>query len=224
MSFENYEILGRQIVSELQHGHVVGAAPATGGFDPSFLIDAASELTKGGISSYQSSQASDAANKAAAAAAAKSVSADAGWAAAERDLDIAHQSGNAQQIASATALESAMKNAAAATAAGLTPAAQQQRAAAATKAVQNAASDSLASPNDNAKAATMRAWQLVAAQVAAGAALAPNNPAAPGSALAKHVETGGNFFVKNVGGVPVWGWTLGGAAVLTGVVLLLRRR
>ncbi len=51
---ESYDVLGSRIVSELLGDAAPAAKP--GSFDPTFLINAASELAQGGANAYQSSQ------------------------------------------------------------------------------------------------------------------------------------------------------------------------
>lgn len=208
---DQYEILGRQIVRELERKELVG-------FDYNTIIDAADELSKAGIKSYQDSQNGGAATKANDAATAKAISADAGWAAAETQLSIAQAGGNPQQLASAQALESAARAASQANGAGLNTASQAARVNAAQNSARVAAQASLSSPNDSTKSAQMKAWQLVSAGVATPGGMLPSS----GSMTPHGGRSDGNFLTKNVGGLPVYGWVVGSAVVLTGVVLLVK--
>jgi len=223
MSDDNYEILGRQIVNEL-----VGDAGKPGAFDPSFLINAAAEITERGVQYKQDQDAASKAAKDVAARTQRAITADAAWAGAEATLDLAQQSGNAQQIASAQALAQAAAASALASGVGLPQDAIDKRVAAAQDGAKKAAQDSLSAPSDAAKAAKMRAWQ----KVAISAASAPATPSPASTAMVPaggggHMRAAGggeNIFTKSYGGVPGWGWALGGAGVLTGLILLLRRR
>ena len=213
MSNINYEILGRQIVNELEKKELVGA------FDYSTLLDAASEVSKAGLKDYQDSQNAGKNQAATDAATSKAISADAGWAAAEASLTIAQAGGNSQQIASAQALESAAKMSSMQSGAGLPAAAQTARVTAAQNSAKQAAQASLSAPSDAAKSAQMKAWQLVAASVASPTGSVPG---APGAGPHGGHESGGNFLTKKVGGMPVYGWVLGGGVAVTGIVLLIK--
>lgn len=221
---ESYELLGNQIVHELLGDAAPAAKP--GSFDPTFLINAASELAQGGANAYQSSQNADAAKKAAATASQHAITSDISWANAEQMLDITNQSKDPAKIAPAQALATSAQAASMTAGVGLSPDAVATRVAAAQTAATNAAQASLATPSDIAKAAMMRAWQKVAAQVISGSttgAATPAQAAANAAAIAKLGGHGGSSFLTAMyGGVPLWGILLGGTGILVGGVLLVK--
>jgi hypothetical protein len=217
-----YELLGDTIMSEVasHDGAVVGD------FDPSFIVNAAAGLATGGVKAAQDKSAADKASKDSTAAAAKSLNADAAWADAETQLDLANQSKNSTQIAAAQSLQSSTMMAALQAGTGLPADAVTKRVQAAQDAQRKAAQDSLSNPKDTAKAARMRAWQKVAAAVGGGGAMMPSAGSAPGGADS-HGHHGSDdqpsFFTKHVAGLPVWGWGLVITVVGAGTALLVHK-
>jgi hypothetical protein len=218
MGRDAFEILGETIVAE------VAGAPASGfggGFDSSFLINAASEVAQRGVTTVEQKQAAERSAKDVAAQLQRAIAADAAWASAEQLLDLASQSRDPTRVAAATSLAQSTSAEASGASAGLTPEAVGKRVSAATAASKQAAQDSLAAPGDPAKAALVRAWQKVAARAAVG----PQVPGGFGGAGPGHGGAlGGSFLGKMYGGVPVWGWGIGGVAIFGGLFMLLRRK
>lgn len=219
-----YEILGQQVIGEMQQAEmrsVVGAAMADG-FDFSSAIQAAAELSQKGVQAYQASQASDQAKKDQAGALARATTADASWASAEQMLDLARTSHDPARIAAAQALQASAQQGALAAGAGLISDTVAKRVAAAQDAAKKAAQDSLNNPNDAAKAALMRAWQ----KVAASAGIVPSGSSGGLTLSDAHGGRGGgggpSFFTKHYAGIPGWGWLVGGAVTVTGIGLLIR--
>lgn len=211
-----YEALGRQVVGQIEQ-EALGDAGAQA-FNWGTLINAAAEAANQGVA-YAASK--EAAQKAAAAgdvAAARAISADANWAAAEQQLELAQQSGNPAAIGPATALQSQAMQAAVAAGGALTPEGQAKRVEASQKAATAAARDALADPKNGAKQAISHAWQKV---TSAGAVSA----AGTGLALAhggKGGAGGANWFTRSHAGLPTYAWLGGGALIGTGFILLLR--
>jgi hypothetical protein len=223
-----HEALGRQIVYEVLKAqnpdyHIVGAG--AGSFDFSTLINAAAEAANKGIEYKQGQDAANASSAAQDDKLRKSILADASWADAETTLAIVKQSGDASKIAAAQSLANAMQSAAVSTAAGLDSDHTAKRMEAAQRAMNNASQAALSSSSPAAQA-KMAAWQKVLTSIASAPSTAlATTPDA--SVLARHGFGGGgssNFFTQKYGGVPVWGWAAGGAVVLTGLALVLRRR
>jgi len=192
------------------------------GFDYGALISAAAEVSKEGVAAGQKKQADDKAAKDSAAAAQKSIAADANWANAEQQLDLAQQSKDAGKIAAAQTLQSNAMSAAVSAATGLSPDAAGKRVAAATAASTKAAQDSLANPKDAGKAAFMRAWQKVASAATSGAAASGVSSTDIAKIKEQNSHGDGNFLTKMHAGIPTWGWMVGGAGVALGVFLLVR--
>jgi len=226
MSTDPHEMLGRQVVYE-----ILGADAAKGpSFDFGSLFSAAAEAATKGVDYAQAQSAANAANAAQDDKLKKAIAADSAWADAETTLDVTKQGGDASKIAAASSLASAMQAAAISTAAGLDADRAGKRLEAAQKMANTASQNALNNSSNAAAQSKMRAWQKVLAGVAS-ASSAPSTAltTSPDSALlAKHGFSGGkgdgNFFTQKFGGVPMWGWMAGGAVVLTGVALLLRRR
>ncbi len=219
-----FEVLGEQIVGEATGRSFVGASGSgfgqSGGFDSSFLINAASELAQRGVNEYQSNEASNKSKSEVAAQLNKALAADANWASAEAMLELANQSHDPSRVAPAQALQMSAMNAAMSAGAGLPPDAVGKRVAAAQDAANKAAQDSLANPKDSLKAATMRGWQKVVS------AAASSGGAAGAAALAKGGGKfgggGGNWLTAKFGPMPVWGWGLTTIGVVVGGVLLVK--
>ena len=187
----------------------------------STALSAAGELGQKGLQYQQSNKASaDDKSKLD-----KSIQADIVWANAEAVLDLAQQSKDATKIAAAQALQGGAFSTAVTTAQGLTSGSASKRTAAAQAAATTAAQDALQNSTDLAKQAKMRAWQKVAAVAGAGGQATPADLAA-----AKKDEKdekakkggGGNFLTAYYGGLPVYGWAIGGLTITTGLVLLVR--
>lgn len=188
------------------------------GFDWSQIVNAASEAANAGVQYKASQDASASANKASSVALAKATAADANWAQAEQQLDLAQQAHNPAQIAPAQVLQAQAQQQASSAGVGMSPADIAKRVAAAQQAAQQAAQAALSSPADMAKAAMSRAWQKVL-----GAAASPGSM--PGSALAKFgkgAKGGTNWFTATHAGLPGYAWVGGGVVVGTGLILLIR--
>lgn len=209
------EILGDQILAEVSGDD----GPSTG-FNPDFLINAAAELTKRGVSEYQTREANEKTKKDSAAALARAIAADANWANAEALLDIATQSKDASRIAPAKALQQSAQQAARNAGASLSSDGQNQRISAAQSAADKAATEALGAPSDTLKQARMRAWQKVVT-----AAMVSNAPASKGGdadIIPSKQHGSGNFLMKAAGPLPVWGWGVVGLTALAGVGVLVK--
>lgn len=219
-----YSVLGDVIVKEATTGgpFVVGAGGfGGGGFDSSFLINAAAELAQRGVNTYETGEAEKKSSAATAAQLTKAISADANWASAEAMLDLANQGRDVARIAPAQALQSAAMSNAMSVGSGLPADAAAKRAAAAQEAANKAAQDALSNSKDTLKQATSRAWQKVAQAVASGGG-------SSGGPLAHFGGKGGggNWLTKQFGPMKTWQWGLTGVGVVVGaivVVKLLRR-
>lgn len=211
-----YDLLGQQMVNE-----VMGQAPpAKPGFDAQFGINAAAELLSRGIATHENKQAAQKAAAESKAAGDRAIQADVSWANAEIMLETANLSKDPQKILSAQALvQSAQQNAINASY-GLPTDALARRISTANDMAKKAAEASYEDSGNAGKAAAMRAWAKISAAVSAFAAQSP------GGALAlQQVGRGSSFldFMKRkYGGVPVWGWTVGGLGVATGLSLVIR--
>lgn len=215
------EMMNNGVGPALDETEIEGiGADASPGFNWGTLITAAAEAANSGVTYAEQKKASEQSGRNSAAAAAKAIIADAAWASAEQQFDLATRSGDQGRIAPAQALQVHAAQAAQAAGSGLDVAGQIKRADAAQKALHDAASDALASPNDQAKAALSRAWQKVVAgtpSVAAGGG--------GGGALVhnKYGSTGGDsWFTRRYAGVPNYAWLIGGGVALTGLILLVR--
>ncbi len=219
MATMDLEILGDRIVNDL-----VGDDKKPGAFDASFLINAAAELADRGVSYEQqkSSSAKTAGDNDAKLQ--RAITADAAWAGALATLDIAQQGGDKQKVAAAQALANSAQATSASVGAGLPQELIDKRVQTAQAGANRAASESLAAPSDLAKTAKMSAWQRVAVAVATPqamtSALVPN-PNAFQYGGARPTE---NFLTRSYGGVPGWGIGLVGAAALTGIIMIIRRK
>jgi flagellar capping protein FliD len=213
MNFHKLPMDAIDILGSVIAGETGGAAG--GGFDTSFLIDAASELAKRGVSTYESKQASEKSRRDAEAQLQRAVAADQAWAAAERDLELATLSRDAGKVAAARAMVDLSASDARSAGAGLPQDKINQRVAAAANATKSAASAAMGAPGDASKQAALHAWQKVAAAAAAPAPAAPGQP----GGLAHH-GGGASLFSR----VPTWGWIAGGATVVIGAALLIFRR
>jgi len=181
------------------------------GLDAQFGVNAASELLSRGLATYDKQKASEET----AAKLDQAKAADVAWAEAEERLNLALQSKppDAARVEAAQVLAQTMSQAAASTGMGLPPDATAKRCAAAQAAVAAAAK---AAGKDPSKLARVKAWQKVAAACSSGTSLQPG-------AGAHHAPSSQpSFFTKVHAGLPTWGWMVGGAAILTGGVLLIR--
>lgn len=205
---DEMEILGAQVVREL-----VGADG--GGLDLNFALNAAGEVAQRGVNMYQQEEAKKKADAAAAAALTRALAADVAWADAEEMLDLVKKSGDAQRIAAAQSIAQAADAAAMQAGAGMPQSAIDKRVSAAQENATKAAREALSDANKQSK---MRAWQKVAARAGfGGMSMSPS-----GKGGLSRSASSGNFFTRQYGGVPVWGWGLGAAGVLTGTILLVR--
>lgn len=196
-------------------------APAASSDSSSWLttaLSAAGELGQKGLQ-YQQSKNADASDKS---KLDKSIQADIAWANAEAVLDLAQQSKDATKIAAAQALQGGAFSTAVTTAQGLTSGSASKRTAAAQAAAATAAQDALQNSTDLAKQAKMRAWQKVAAVAGAGGQATPADLAAAKKDEKAKKGGGGNFLTAYYGGLPVYGWAIGGLTITTGLVLLVR--
>lgn len=211
---------GSMVVSE-----VMGAAPM-GGFDSTFLINAAGELAQRGVSTYEQKQAADKAKAQGTAQTSRAIAADGAWASAEQMLDLSRQSGDVQKIAAATAMAQSADAAADAAGNGLPADGVAKRVANAQAAMNQAAQASLSNPKDAPAAALMRAWQKVAARAGVSSSGDAGGGGSSGGGALSHMGLGSgpSFFTRSYAGVPVWGWGLGGLAVVGGLTFLLMRR
>ena len=214
-----YEILGAQIVNEVTGiPPVVGAGP---GLDPQFGINAAAELISRGISTHQAKEEAKQKSAATAAQLERAIAADVAWANAEVMLETASASKDPQKIAAAQSLASSSQSAAAIVGIGLAPEASAQRITKAQDTAKKAAEASYADPKNLGKAAAMRAWQKVASAVVTSTAQAPG-----GEQALQLANVGGTSFLdvmrRRYGGVPVWGWAVGGLGLTFGLTLFIR--
>jgi len=210
----DYDVLGKQIVSELESAEILGAS--FGGFDVASLFNAAGEIVNKGIDYKQSQDAAAKTKADQGTALAKAIAADAAWANAEQVLDIANQSKDANRIAAAQALQQSDSSEAMNAGTSQDSDSTSKRVEAAQNALNNASQNSVSNPNDKAKAALVRAWQKVVSRAAVA-------PSGGGNPLSHFGGSGGtSWFTKVHGGIPTWGWMAGGAVTLTGLILLIR--
>lgn len=200
-----FEVLGEQIAQEMGYTEVVGA-----GFDLSFAGQAISELVQRGAGELQKRE-----DQAATAKKVKrAVEADAALAKAEAEVESAGK--DEARLAAARAVADIAAAEADAAAVDLDDGGRKKRAEVARVALKKAADDALRDP---AAAARLRAWQKVVAR-AGSPAVTPG----AGTALVPYTGGGVSGFLRRVHwGVPVWGWGLGGGAVLLGGALLFLR-
>lgn len=225
MQYRNDDAVVEALDEMLDDGELLGAAAAAAGatgFDWSNVIDAAAEGANQAVQYKASQDAQSASAATSATSTAGAIAADANWANAEQQLDLAQQSKDAGRIQPAQALQSQAQMQAMAASSSLSADGQTKRAVAAQKAAGDAAQAALNSPKDAGKQAMSRAWQkvLMGSGTSAGAGA---------SALAKHGGkggmpgmSGGNWFTASHAGIPGWGWVVGGTVTATGVVLLIR--
>ena len=211
-----YELLGQQMVSE-----VMGQTPpAKPGFDAQFGINAAAELLSRGIATHENKEAAKKAAADSKSAGDRAIQADVAWANAEVMLETANLSKDPQKIAAAQFLVQNAQQTSMAATMGMPTDALARRISAANDAAKKAAEASYGSPANAGLKAAMNAWAKIAAAVSSFAAQQP------GGALAlQQAGQGGSFldFMKRkYGGVPVWGWTVGGAGAATGLILLVK--
>lgn len=221
-----FEMLGATIVKEATGRGGAVMLGDSNPFDLTSLIDAASELSKKGVSAYESSQAADKKKKDQATYLNKAVAADAAWADAEQQLDLAKQSNNAAQIAAATALQQQASADAMNAGYSLDPDTVSKRVAAAQKAAKAAAQDSMANPGNAPKAALMRAWQKVASRASVSPSSGGGGGGGGGGGLAHGGGSGTSWLTKHWGPLPVYGWIgvgVGTIAVGALIVHLARR-
>lgn len=201
-----YDILGQQVVAE-----VMGEG---GKLDAQFGINAVAELASRVANTVESKKADEQAKKDADAKLRAVTNADVAWANAEAALAVAQP----DQKAAAQVLVQSAQTAALAAGMGLSAELQQKRLLQAQKAAADAAQASLKDPSHKVKAATMAAWQKIVAAIAQQALSQPAS-----TALTTTTPTPGqNFFTRQYGGVPVWGWAVGGTALVGGIYLVVR--
>lgn len=202
---------------------ILGAEGGADGLSVPFAIDALSELAKRGVETYSSKQAAERAESSAKEQLRRSIAADAAWAAALRDLDVATLTRDAGKVAAAKAMADLTGADARSAAAGMSQDKINQRVAAAAAAAKQAAADAANSPADVTAQATLRAWQKVA-QAAAIPVPGAQAAATGGGALSSGHQAGPSFWTRTHAGVPMWGWIAGGGVVLLGLTLLVSRR
>jgi hypothetical protein len=207
-----------EIMAEYLVGVDICGAESVGKFDPTLLIQAASEITQQGIKTAQSASQDQATSRddegrAAAAIAADSAATDACTIAA-----VAKKTGApAAEVAAKQALASQTSAAQDAVSAGLSKAASGKRADAA-QAAAKAASQAWAADSGNyAKEARAMCANATAMKAVAGSGQVVTLPA---SSMQPTEES---FLSKKVGPLPVWGWLLGALGLGGGVVVLRRR-
>ncbi len=145
----------------------------------------------------------------------QSIAADAAWAGAEANLDLAVNSPvkDAQRISAAQVLVQSAKSKALSVGSGLPSTATQKRIDTVQSSAQRAAEESFSAPQDMAKAAKMRAWQKVSSAVS-DLSLSP--------VIKQSYGGGSSFLSQSYKGIPMWGWGLGGAAVLVGGIMFIK--
>ncbi len=219
-----FQMLGATIIKEAtgQSAHMLGDASSP--FDLKSLISAASELSQKGVDYYQSNQADDKKKKDQAVFLGKAIAADAAWADAEQQLALVNPR-NAVQLAAAQALQQQASADAMNAGYGLDSDTVSKRVAAAQKAAKAAASDSMANPGNEQKAALMRAWQKVASRAAVSPSSGGDSGGGGSLAHGGH-GTGASWLTKHWGPLPVYGWIgvgVGTIAVGALVVHMIRR-
>ncbi len=206
---DRMDILGEQVLNEMRGTSV--------GFDFGALVNAAAGVTKTAI---EQKQAGDAANKAKSdsdAAVAKSINADAQWANAEANLELA-----AKDPAEAARLRTVRdKLAAEAQAAGsaLGTEAAQKRCKAANNALTVAMSAASSAPKDIAKQSKWHAWQKVVSACESKAVVDTGKPA---EGALTQASSGQSWLTVKRAGLPTYGWIGVGVGGLGALWLIIR--
>ena len=203
---------------------ILGDAPASGGgLDASFLTSAASELLTRGVTTYQTDEAKKKAAADDAKKASAAIAADVQATAACADVEVA----KAQSPSSVPAKQAAAQQATNAqdlAAIGLSADAAAKRVAAANDAAKKAADAWSADPKNVRAGAMAKCSAQTAAKATMGASTVPGANAL----IAQQKSSGGgNFLLKRLGPLPVYGWalvTVGLTGVTFGLVHLLKRK
>jgi hypothetical protein len=194
------DVLGEQVLGEIS------------GFDWGGAVKGVFNVAETGVQQYQSDEDKKKAAAADAAALAKAIAADAEWANAEANLELAAGDPTAQSAAKTMA----DKKRADAQAAGvsLSSDATQKRCQTAHDQYNQAATAVSGAPSDIAKQAKFHAWKKVSD--------ACGTPSSGGGSGLSPSGGGTNFLTQVKGGLPVWGWTLIGVGGVTALVLVIR--
>ncbi len=205
----------RQLIGQIE-ANAINELNGIGAFDWGSVINTAAEAANKGVQYDAQKKAEQKVASDSNVAAQKAITADAAWASAEQQLDLATQSHDMGRIAPAQALASQTMAAAMAAGAGLSADAQGKRVGAAQKAASAAAQAALSAPADAAKGALSRAWQKVTSGAIASGGTGTLD-------LSKHGGgAGGNWLTSVHGGLPVWGWGIGGVTAVTLLALIIR--
>lgn len=219
-----YDVLGQHVIGEDEAErtafNLLGAGfGSESGFNADFLINAASEVTKRGVATYQESEAAKKSAAEIEAQTQQTIAADRAWANAEVELELAQQAKSPARVSAAQALVSSASSEAMSAGIGLPPAAVKKRAAAINEGIKLAANAVLSDPKNTTRQAYVRAWRKIASEVAAASV------SSSGGGGAKFGGGGaGNFLTKMAGPLPVWGWGVAAVAALAGVVLIAKMR
>jgi hypothetical protein len=182
--------------------------------DATTLVNAASEIAKGGVAKYTSAKAAEAAKAADIKNTKAGVAADQALADALTKLYTAQGKSQSEAVLSGFRTIVSVKRSAA-----LAIPATADRTNACAAAVQKAADTLSNNPSDIEHASALRAWQEVCSGVGGVSAPAPTSGDAP---VLKSEESSPSFLTKKHWGVPTWGWGVGGTAVVTGLALTVR--
>lgn len=205
MERDYYDILGEQAVREMSVG-----------FDWGGAISAAANVAKTGVEQKQAHDAADKSKRDSDTAVAKSLTADAAWANAEANLELAQ--GDATSSAAARVMQASARHDADAAAAALQGDGIGKRCKAAQDNLKTMTDAASAAPKDIAKQAKMHAWQKVVASCGPA-------PAEGGGESGGGKATDGSFLsllTAKRAGLPVYLWVGGGVATLTVVLLIAR--
>lgn len=217
------ELMNNGVGPALDDAEIEGiGADASPGFDWGTLIKAGAEAASQGVKYAEDKKAAEQSSRNSAANAQKAIAADAAWASAEQQLDLAQKSGDSSRVAPAQALQVHAMQAAQSAGAGLDASGQGKRADAANKALHDAASAALADPGNQAKQALSRAWQKVV--VGTPQAAAGGSGGGAGGALTRRGghDGGDSWFMRKWAGLPNIAWIGIGAVALLGLVMLVR--
>lgn len=201
---DEYEVVGEAVVQEMAVG-----------IDWNALINASASAAKTGIEQKQASDTAKKAKHDSDAAIARAIEADAAWANAEANAELAKS--DATSSAAANVIRDSARREAAAAGAALQGDGIAKRCAVARAALNRTAAAAEVAPKDIAAQAKFHAWKTVSDSCAVPAPSGGTHDggAVPGSGFLETLNT-------KRGGLPVWGWGLVGAGVLTVLGILLR--